>query len=138
MTTRRWVGWVNVILGGWLSASPWLFTVTASDGPAAWSSWGVGAGIVTLALFAIYKPAIWGDAAGVLFGAWLIASPWMLGFASASAAAANAVIIGLLVIGYALWAMRIDIISGDGAAYDAYQPQLKLQSALAVGGRTPA
>jgi hypothetical protein len=40
--------------------------------------------------------------------------------------------------------MRIDIIicgdgtSGDGAASDTYQPQFKLQSALAVDGRTPA
>jgi hypothetical protein len=112
MTTRRWVDWVNVILGVWLIASPWLLTVAVGDRPAGWSSWSVGAGIVTLAFFAMYKPAVWGDAVGVMFGTWLIASPWMFGFASASAAATNAVIIGLLVIAYALWAMRIDITSG--------------------------
>jgi hypothetical protein len=41
----------------------------------------------------------------------------MLGFAGAPASK-NAVIIGALVIGYALWAMRIDITFGSGAAYD--------------------
>ena len=121
MTTRRWVDWVNVMLGAWLIASPWLLTAAAGDRSAAWSSWSVGAAIVTLALFALYKPAVSGDAVGVMFGAWLIASPWMLGFAGASAAATNAVTLGLLVIGYALWAMRIDIISSNPAAYDFYQ-----------------
>ena len=120
MTTRRWVDWVNVILGMWLIASPWLLTVAAGDRPAGRSSWSVGVGIVTLAFFAMYKPAVWGDAVGVILGAWLIASPWMLGFASAAAPAANAVIIGTLVICYALWAMRIDMTSKDAAAYQAY------------------
>ena len=113
---RRWVDWVNVMLGVWLIASPWLLTMTAGNGFAAWSSWSVGAGIVALALFSMYKPAVWGDAVGIVLGVWLAASPWTLGFASASATAANAVIIGLLVIGYALWAMRIGVTSGDGAA----------------------
>jgi SPW repeat len=118
MTTRRWVDWVNVMLGVWLIASPWLLTVAAGDRPAAWSAWSVGAGIVTLAIFAMRKPAIWGDALGVMLGAWLMGSPWMLELASASVAAANAVIIGLLVIGYALWAMRIDITSGAQRLFD--------------------
>jgi hypothetical protein len=50
-----------------------------------------------------------------------MASPWLLGFNIAPAAATNAVVIGALVIGYALWAMRIDITSRDGVAYDTNQ-----------------
>jgi hypothetical protein len=118
MTTRRWVDWVNVIFGVWLIASPWLLTVAGEDEPGAWSSWIVGAGIVSLALFAMYKPAVWGDTIGIMLGAWLLASPWLLGLAAASAAAMNAVIMGVLVICYALWAMRIDITFADDAAYD--------------------
>lgn len=121
MTMRRWVDWVNVGLGVWLIASPWLLTAAAADTAADRSSWCVGAVIVTVAFSAMYKFAVWGDAVGVMLGAWSIASPWMLGFASASASAANAVIIGMLVICYALWAMRIDMTSRDGAAYEAYQ-----------------
>jgi hypothetical protein len=121
MTTRRWVDWVNVILGVWMIASPWLLTVAAGAEPTAWNSWSIGAGIVALAFLAMYKPAVWGDTAGIILGAWLMASPWLLGFNSAPAAATNAVVIGALVIGYALWAMRIDITSGDGVAYDTNQ-----------------
>lgn len=121
MTTRRWVDWVNVIFGVWLIASPWLLTVAGDDTPGAWSSWIVGAGIVSLAFFGMYKPAVWGDTIGILLGAWLLASPWMLGLVAAPAVAINAVIIGVLVICYALWAMRIDLTFGGGTAYDANQ-----------------
>jgi len=110
MKTRRWVDWVNVMLGVWLILSPWLFTVVAGTGPAAWISWSVGAGIVTLAFVAMYKPALWSDALGLMLGAWLMASTWLFGFDGA--VAANAVIMGLLVMGYALWAIRIDRTSG--------------------------
>ena len=65
MTTRRWVDWVNVILGLWLMTSPWLLTFAAGDGGAAWNSWSVGVAIVTLAGFAMYKPAIWGEVVGI-------------------------------------------------------------------------
>jgi hypothetical protein len=120
MTTRRWVDWVNVMFGVWLITSPWFFTVAGDDKAAVWSAWIVGAAIASLAFFAMYKPAVGGDTAGIILGAWLLASPWMLGFAG-TPAAMNAVIIGLLVIGYALWAMRIDITFGSGAAYDSNQ-----------------
>ena len=79
---------------------------------------GSGTGIVTLAFFFFFKPAVRGDTVGIILGAWLMASPWLLGFNSAQAAATNAVIIGALVIGYALWAMRIDTTSRDDVAYD--------------------
>ena len=103
---------MNVILGLWLIASPWLLAVAASDTSADWNAWGVGAAIVAFAFFAMYRSAVWCDAVGLTLGAWLIASPWMLGFASDPSVAANAVVLGTLVIGYAIWAMRIDAISG--------------------------
>jgi len=121
MTMRHWVDWINVMFGVWLITSPWFLTVAGDDQPAAWSSWIVGVGIVSLAFFAMYKPAGWGDSVGIILGAWLLASPWMLGFAGAPAAAMNAVIIGVLVIGYAFWAMHINITFGDGAANDPNQ-----------------
>ena len=108
MSTRRWVICVNVMLGLWLITSPLHLTLATSDGAAAWNLWSVGVAILTLAGFAIYKPAIWGDVAGIVFGMWLIASPWMLQLSSLSTDT-SAVIVGLLVMGYALWAMRIDI-----------------------------
>ena len=109
------------MLGVWLLTSPWLLSMAAGNTPAARSAWGVGTAIVALSLFAMYKHAVWGDALGVMFGTWLIASPWVLGFAGASVAAANVVIVGVLVVGYAIWAMRINISTGDSTAHDLHR-----------------
>jgi hypothetical protein len=117
MTMRRWVDWVNVMLAGWLVGSPWL--LASGDQLAAWSAWSVGAAIVMLALFAMYKVTLWGDAIALLLGAWLTASPWLLGFGGA--ARANAAIIGMLVVGYALWAMNLDSAADDGAVSNMYR-----------------
>jgi hypothetical protein len=108
ISTRRWLDWVIVILGFWLIASPRVFTLAADDGPAAWSSRIVGAGLLALAAFSMYKPAVWVESVGAVLGVWLIASPWILETTHVSSAAANVVIVGLLVIGYAIWAFRID------------------------------
>ena len=108
ITTRRWLDWVIVILGLWLITSPRILTLAADDGPAAWSSRIVGAGLLVLAAFSIRKPAAWVESVGAVLGVWLIASPWILEITRSSSAAANVVIVGLLVIGYAIWAFRID------------------------------
>jgi hypothetical protein len=108
MTTRRWIDWVNVLLGLWLIAAPWILGSADGNSLAAGNSRSVGAALVMLGAFAMYKPSISGDAIGVIFGIWLIASPWILGLAELPAARTNGVIVGLLVIGYALWAMRVD------------------------------
>lgn len=124
MTMRRWVDWVNVILGLWLISSPWLLAAVVSNTPADWNAWSVGAALVTFAFFAMHKSAVWRDAVGLTLGAWLIASPWILGFASAPSAAANAVILGILVVGYAIWAMRVDMTSAELPHSRAYRPKL--------------
>ena len=108
ITTRRWLDWVIVILGFWLITSPRVLTLAADDGPAAWSSRIVGAGLLTLAAFSMHKPAVWVESAGAVLGLWLIASPWILEITRLSSATANVVIVGLLVIAYAIWAFRID------------------------------
>ena len=121
MTMRRWVDWVNVILGVWLVASPWVLTEAAGGRSAAWSWWSAGIGIVALASLSMYKPAVWGDVVGIVLGTWLIASPWVLGFASASAAVTNAVFMGSLVIGYALWAAHVDTRSDQCAEQETHR-----------------
>lgn len=108
ITTRRWLDWVIVILGFWLITSPRVLTLAADDGSAAWSSRIVGVGLLLLAASSMHKPAVWLESVGAVLGVWLIASPWILAITRASSAAANAVIVGLLVVGYAIWAFRID------------------------------
>jgi hypothetical protein len=57
----------------------------------------------------MHKPAVWGSVIGFLLGMGLIASPWIFELSALSSAATNAMIVGTLVIGYAIWAMRIDL-----------------------------
>ena len=119
MTMRRWVDWVNIILGVWLVASPWVLAEAAGGRAAAWASWSAGIAVVVLALAAMHRPTVRRDVMGIVIGTWLIASPWVLGFAAESAASTNSVIMGALVTAYACWATRIDCASGGRDEYDA-------------------
>jgi hypothetical protein len=116
MTTRRWVDWVIVLLGLWLIASPWFLSSDAREQSSVLNVWSVGGGLVALAAFSMYKPTVLGNAIGIMLGAWMIVTPWMLGLANLSSAATNAVIVGILIIGYSLWAMAIDVARQDVTA----------------------
>jgi hypothetical protein len=52
------------------------------------------------------------DGMGIVFGTWLIASPWALGFVNESLPSPMPSS-WVLVIGYALWAACIDIAAGE-------------------------
>jgi uncharacterized membrane protein len=71
--------------------------VLGSTGPAAHSDHLVGALIVTAAVIALADVGRATRFVNVLFGAWIIASPWLLGGATASATW-NDLIVGVLVI----------------------------------------
>jgi SPW repeat len=95
----------NVALAALLFASPWLFRLT--NGTARMDFWISGVAIVAISLAAIVAFANWEEWANLLFGIWLIASPWILGFAHARAMH-FAVAIGALVAFMAvleLWLM---------------------------------
>ncbi len=47
----------------------------------------------------------WQDVVSAVFGVWLIVSAWALGFAGETAPMANAVIVGILLLGVALGAI---------------------------------
>ena len=49
----------------------------------------------------------WQDPVNALLGAWLVLSPWLLGFQQETAAMANGVVIGLALIAAALGAMFV-------------------------------
>lgn len=49
----------------------------------------------------------WQDAVNVVLGAWLIASPWALGYQSEMAALSNAFLIGVLLMAAALGAILV-------------------------------
>lgn len=99
---------INILAGLWLIASPWIYTgspaVQGMPGGAApigaWNSVIVG---MVVALFAVIRlssgavtaPLSWVNAA---LGAWMIAAPWVIGYAADPPRTWNSVIVGIIVL----------------------------------------
>lgn len=107
MKVKHWQDLVNVILGGWLLASPWVLAYQAEAKPM-WNSVILGLLIAAIALYALFEVFAWEEWANVAFGAWLVISPWILGFSGHSTAMLNAVVAGAVVLVLALWALGSD------------------------------
>lgn len=106
MTTRRWQDGVNLILGLWLFVSPWVLGYADTTG--GWNAYVLGAAIVVFAAIAAYFPHAWEEAVNALLGVWLVISPFVLGFSGMRTVAYHTLIMGLLVAGFAVWAMFRD------------------------------
>jgi SPW repeat len=89
--------WATVLLGAYLVIAPWIFG-SSGDEASSTNAWIVGVCIVAATLGV---PIVSGPRAAELIkvglGAWLLASPFALGFAG-SAAAWNACIVGALIL----------------------------------------
>ena len=102
---KRWQDWANVVLGAWLTIAPFLLG-TSSDRNSTWNAVAVGVLVAVIALWALAMPLVrLAEYANALLGAWLIISPFVLGFAGLTTAAWNAWIIGICILGLALWAL---------------------------------
>jgi hypothetical protein len=85
---------VNLILGGVLFFSPWLFDLSAG---AQWQTASiVGIIIAVLSIAALAAFAVWEEWFLLVAGIGLIVSPWLLGFQNSDAMMIN-VVIGVAV-----------------------------------------
>jgi len=73
----------NLLLAALLFVSPWLFRLTNGSGKM--DLWATGAVIALISLAAMIAYKDCEEWANFLLGLWLIASPWLLGFAHTSA-----------------------------------------------------
>lgn len=89
-----WTLLVSTALGLWLMLSPSLFK---STGLAADSNHIVGALITTVAVIVMAEIVRAGRFLNVLFGAWVVAAPWLLS-GSGPGAKWNNLIVGVLLI----------------------------------------
>src|SRR5215475_15293958 len=69
----------NLSLAAILLVCPWLFTLTNTT--ARIDLWASGLAVILISLAAIAAFAKWEEWANLILGLWLIASPWILGFA---------------------------------------------------------
>jgi hypothetical protein len=98
----KWASWVNVLLGLWLVASPWVLGY--GYGPAVVHDVVLGITIGAVALWSATVPSTQIAPAwiNVALGLWLIVAPWMLGLASTVAyASTNDPLIGILTMIFA-------------------------------------
>jgi len=107
MKEKRWQDWLNLAIGGWLFVSPWVLGFAGTAAVAAWNAWILGVAIVVFAGLAVSIPQAWEEVINIVLGIWMVISSWVLGVAS-RAVETNAVIVGLLVILFAAWAMALN------------------------------
>ena len=104
---KHWQDPVNALLGAWLLLSPWVVGF-ADERIAMFNFVAVGVLLIAAAIGAIVVPKAWEEWVEVALGVWLMASPWLLGFAGNMVAMQNALFCGLLVTVLALWVLGTD------------------------------
>jgi hypothetical protein len=106
MKDKRWQDWLNLLIGIWLFISPWVIGFAGANLTASWNAWIFGVAIVVFSAIAVSMPQAWAEVINILLGIWMVISSWILGVAT-RAVETNAVIVGLLVILFAAWAMAM-------------------------------
>src|SRR5262245_3772218 len=105
MAPRHWQDWANVLLGVWMFLSPPILGMSLGGSPAAPTAAAFGVGILVFSCMAVYMPRAWEEIINILLGIGLAVSPWAMGYIGEHTPTMNAVIVGLLVTGLAIWAM---------------------------------
>ncbi len=102
---RHWEDWLSWALGIWLCISPWTLRFDLQPVP---TRAAVVTGFLLILVEAVTLTAFraWEEWINVVFGVWLIAAPWVLGFAGTTAATVDFVVVGALVLALALYELR--------------------------------
>lgn len=104
-----WQDWVILAVSGWLFFSPFVLGFATLSDPAAWVAFVCGIALFVSASEALVVPDSLEEFVNGGVGLAMIASPWVAGYSANGAATANAVLIGLLVLGLAADAMVRDL-----------------------------
>jgi hypothetical protein len=98
----QWQDTVNLFLGIWLAVSPWILPYLDHQ-LAAWNTRLTGLAIAVTAGAALINYEPWKEWVNVILAAWLIVSPWILGYSEVGAAFYNQFAIGIVAGVLALW-----------------------------------
>ena len=99
-----WKNTLCMLAGLWLWISPFVLHFKLGSSVSSDANI-VGIFIGALSMMAIATPQSWEEWTKVILGAWLLASPWLLGFSHQTIAAYNIMAVGLVVVILSLWSM---------------------------------
>lgn len=94
--------WINLLLAVALVVSPWVVGF-ATEQYASWNAWICGALVGIVAIGALGAFHEWEEWVNLLLGLWVVAAPWVLGFAAAIPARSTHIVFGLLIAAVAAW-----------------------------------
>jgi hypothetical protein len=104
MKKQLWQDWLSLVLGIWLLVSPWVIGREASDSLIS-NAYVMGLALTAFAVTALVAFRLWEEWVTLILGAWLLVSPWFLGFNAVSLLTWNTVLIGIVVTVCAAWAI---------------------------------
>lgn len=105
--TARWQEWASFALGLWLAVSPWVVGYTDHEAATANAAF-VGLALALASHFEATFDDVSAEWLNLGIGLWLVAAPFVLGFASATVATANSIAVGTLVAVLAGSALSLD------------------------------
>jgi hypothetical protein len=100
---KRWQDRAILVLGAWLVASPLVLGFWSDIGPRSLDFYFIGAAIALLAVYELRRRGMWGEWLLLVLGAWMVGSPWLIGFASDRIAVVDSVAAGALVALFSIW-----------------------------------
>jgi len=92
-TTRRWLSGIALVVGAWVFASAFVLDVGAGQ---YWNNIVVGASVLVLSGYSALRemaeeaPSTWASGLSALLGLWLIATPFVYGYANQTILASSA------------------------------------------------
>lgn len=101
---EHWQDAVSVLLGVWLVVSPWVLGFEG-NAVALWNSVILGVVLAVASGAALVKFHEWEEWADMAMGLWLVAAPWLLGYAALATPTWNHVLVGLAAIAMAAWSI---------------------------------
>jgi hypothetical protein len=106
----HWRDWLMLLFGAWLVISPFVLGYSATDAMMMlWNPVIVGVAVVVFSIAVLRKTQVWEEWVLLALGAWLIAAPFLLGYASMPVAMWNSIIVGLLVSADSVWSLTVAV-----------------------------
>lgn len=103
VSPAAWASWINVLIGIWIAASPWVLGHAGTSALVTDGTLVVGALIAIAGLYGALTWYTWPNWMNVVLGGWLIISPYISAFSTESALArGSSVASGIAVIIFAL------------------------------------